>query len=230
MAAERTGVSVLDLEKFVQHYTYKFPNEVIKELQLKTYQRNEYILRTGNEIDGLYFLIEGQYYVSSIEITGRELLLRYCKKPAILGDIELIERCIIQSNCIAAETCEFLFIPLHTYKKYLQHDANFTQILLKELAYKLKTCTISSRVNALSSVATRLAAYYCTLESVETSSEYIETRTLDEVASLIGTTKRHLNRILKKWSEEEVVIRNGDTLQILNWEKIKQYSNDVRFE
>lgn len=220
----------MDLEKFIQYYTYKFPNEVIKDLQLKKYQRNEYILKTGDEIDGLYFLIEGQYYVSSIEITGRELLLRYCKEPAILGDIELIERCIIQSNCIAAESCEFLFIPLHTYTKHLQHDADFTQLLLKELAYKLKTCTISSRVNALSSVSTRLAAYYCTLASVETSSDYIETRTLDEVASLIGTTKRHLNRILKKWSEEKAVIRNGDTLQIINWEKIKQYSHDVRFE
>lgn len=220
----------MNLEKFVQHYTYKFSNEVISELQLKTYERNEYIVKTGDEIDGLYFLIEGQYYVSSIEITGRELLLRYCKKPAILGDIELIERCMIQSNCIAAEKCEFLFIPLHTYQTYLQHDAQFSQLLLKELAYKLKTCTISSRVNALSSVATRLAAYYCTLAAVETSSEYIETRTLDEVASLIGTTKRHLNRILKKWSDEEVIIRNGDTLQILNWEKMKQYSNDVRFE
>ena len=59
------------------------------------------------------------------------------------------------------------------------------------------------------------------LASVETSSEYIETRTLDEVASLIGTTKRHLNRILKKWSEEEAIIRNEDTLQILNWEKMR---------
>ncbi len=220
----------MDLDKFVQHYTYNFSNEVIKEIQLKTYQRNEYILKTGDEIGGLYFLIEGQYYVSSVEITGRELLLRYCKKPALLGDIEVIERCIIQSNCIAAESCKFLFIPLHVYVKYLQYDTNFTKLLLKELAYKLKTCTISSRVNALSSVATRLAAYYCTLESVETSSEYIEIRTLDEVASLIGTTKRHLNRILKKWSEEEVIVRNGDTLQILDWGKIKQYSNGVRFE
>ena len=113
----------MDLDKFAEHYTYKFPNEVIKVLQLKTYQRNEYIVKTGNEIDGLYFLIEGQYYVSSIEITGRELLLRYCKKPAILGDIELIEQCMIQSNCIAAENCEFLFIPLHTYKKYLHLES-----------------------------------------------------------------------------------------------------------
>lgn len=220
----------MDLAIFEQYYDYKFSNEVTKEMQIKSYEPNEAILKNGDEIEGLYFLIEGQYYVSSIEITGRELLLRYCKAPAILGDIELVEHCIIQSNCTAAENCKFLFIPLHIYKKYLYLDATFTNLLLKELAYKLKTCTVSSRVNALSSVATRLAAYYCTLESVETSSSYIETRTLDEVAALIGTTKRHLNRILKKWSEEEAIIRLGDTLQILDWDKIKYYSNDIRFE
>ena len=119
---------------------------------------------------------------------------------------------------------------MHTYKRFLQHDAACSQLLLKELAYKLKTCTISSRVNALSSVETRLAAYYCTLASVETSSEYIETRTLDEVAALIGTTKRHVNRILKAWQEEGVVVRTGHTLHIVDWEKLKRYSNDVRFE
>lgn len=217
-------------EKFTQLYTYEFSEEVKKEIQFKIYKSNEYILKTGDEIDGLYFLLEGQYYVTSIEITGRELLLRYCKKPAILGDIEIIEGCVIQSNCIAAEDCKFLFIPIHTYKEYLQYDGQFAQILLKELAYKLKTCTISSRVNALSSVATRLAAYYCTVASVHSNSDYIKTKTLDEVASLIGTTKRHVNRILKQWSEEGILVRNGDTIEIVNWEKMKQYSNDVRFE
>ena len=220
----------MDLQLFTQHYEYIFPRELEQQLQLKTYERNDVIVETGQEMDGLYFLLEGQYYVSSMEITGRELLLRYCKVPAILGDIEIIDDCIVQSNCIAAETCTFLFIPLHVYKAHLQYDAKFTQLLLKELAYKLKTCTISSRVNALSSVETRLAAYYCTLASMETSSDYIETRTLDEVAALIGTTKRHLNRILKKWSEEQIIVRNGQTLQILKWDEMERYSEDVRFE
>lgn len=220
----------MSLQKFAQHYTYQFPSEVVQQLQTKTYERQEAIVQTGDDIDGIYFLVEGCYYVSSVEITGRELLLRYCKAPAILGDIEVIERCNIQSNCIAAERCEFLFVPMHTCKQFLQHDAAFSQLLLKELAYKLKTCTISSRVNALSSVATRLAAYYCTLASVNTGSEYIETRTLSEVASLIGTTKRHVNRILKAWQEERIVVRTGDTLHIVDWKKLERYSNDVRFE
>ena len=220
----------MNLEKFNQLYTYAFPSQVMEELQQRTFQTNEYILKTGDEFDGLYFLIEGKYYVSSLEITGKELLLRYSKKPAILGDIEVIEQCTIQSNCIAAEVCEFIYIPLSTYKKYLENDAKFTQLLLKELAYKLKTCTISSRVNALSPVSVRLAAYYCTVDSTNLNSDYITSNKLGEVASLIGTTKRHLNRILKQWSEEGIILREGDQIQILNWEKIKRYSNDVRFE
>ena len=85
-------------------------------------------------------------------------------------------------------------------------------------------------MNALSPVSVRLAAYYCTVESTSTNSEYITSNNLDEVASLIGTTKRHLNRILKQWSEEGIIHRNGDQIQIVNWEQIEQYSNEVRFE
>lgn len=217
-------------EKFTELYAYTFSDEVKKEIQFRTFESDEYILKAGDEIDGLYFFIDGEYYVSSMEITGRELLLRYCKKPSILGDIEIMEDCQVQVNCIATKTCQFLITPLHTYKKFLQFDGPFSQLLLKELAYKLKTCTISSRVNALSSVSTRLAAYYCTVASRDSNSDYIETKTLDEVAALIGTTKRHVNRILKKWTEEGIIVRNGNTIQIVNWEMIEKYSNDVRFE
>ena len=205
------------LQKFKKLYNYTFPEKVIDEIKCRTYSPKDLILTTGEEIDGLYFLLEGKYYVSSIEITGKELLLRYSKVPSILGDIEVFEKCEVQSNCIAAQPCEFVFVPNSTFESYLQHDAQFLKLLLRELAYKLKTCTTSSRVNALSPVSVRLAAYYCTVASGNSNSEYIFVGSLEEVASLIGTTKRHLNRILKKWSEEEAIIRNGDTLQILNW-------------
>ncbi|MGN7479388.1 Crp/Fnr family transcriptional regulator [Solibacillus silvestris] len=220
----------MDLEKFSNVYTYTFPSELIAEIQWKTYEPNDAILTAGDEIDGLYFLVEGKYYVSSLEITGKELLLRYSKVPAILGDIEVLEQCTIQSNCIAAERCEFIFVPLITYKNCLQNDALFAQLLLKELAYKLKTCTVSSRVNALSPVSVRLAAYYCTIASGNANSEYIISNKLDEVAALIGTTKRHLNRIMRQWQEEGLIYRQGDNVQFLDWDAIQSYSEGVRFE
>ncbi len=150
----------MELSQFAAIYNYLIPNTVEKEVTIRTYISNEYILTAGEEIDGFYFLISGKYFVSSQEITGKELLLRYCQAPAVMGDIEILEDCVIQSNCVAAEPCSFVFIPKQAYEKELKYDAAFTQILLKELAYKLRTCTISSRVNALSPANVRLAAFF----------------------------------------------------------------------
>ena len=220
----------MHLNKFSSIYSYKFKDEISNEITLRSYLPHEYILKAGDEIDGFYFLIEGKYLVSSVEITGKELLLRYCQQPSIMGDVEIFEECMIQSNCIAAEKCDFVFIPCSVYDKYLKQDSDFNRMLLKELAYKLRTCTISSRVNALSSASVRLAAYICTVDSSSTFKEYLRTNTLDDVASLIGTTKRHLNRILKRWSEAGIVERTNEDIKILNREKIKEISESVRFE
>jgi len=220
----------MHFETFTGIYAYTFQDQFKKNIEFRSYEPNESILSVGEDIDGLYFLLEGKYYVSSPEITGKELLLRYCQKPAIMGDIEIFQDCSVQSNCVAAEKCLLLFIPYTLYEQELKYDSGFTQMLLQELACKLRTCTISSRVNALSSVSLRLAAYLCTIESPSRLKEYIMTNTLDEVASLIGTTKRHLNRVLKQWSDEGIVQRNNETIQIIDWSKIEEISEDVRFE
>lgn len=221
----------MELSQFAAIYNYLIPNTVEKEVTIRTYISNEYILTAGEEIDGFYFLISGKYFVSSQEITGKELLLRYCQAPAVMGDIEILEDCVIQSNCVAAEPCSFVFIPKQAYEKELKYDAAFTQILLKELAYKLRTCTISSRVNALSPANVRLAAFLCTIASGSNSkASYITTKNMEETAALIGTTKRHVNRILKQWIAQEIVERENDQIRVLQPDKLKEISEDVRFE
>lgn len=217
-------------ETFTRIYDYTFQDRFKNEVEIRSYEPNEYILNVGEVIKGFYFLLEGKYFVSSPEITGKELLLRYCQKPAIMGDIEYFQNCSVQSNCVAAEKSVFAFIPYELYGQHLKFDSEFTQILLHELAYKLHTCTISSRVNALSAVSLRLAAYLCTIESTSRFKDYIMTNSLDEVASLIGTTKRHLNRVLKQWSDEGIVRRDEQSIQIINWSRIEEISEDVRFE
>ncbi|MEC3575708.1 helix-turn-helix domain-containing protein, partial [Bacillus thuringiensis] len=72
--------------------------------------------------------------------------------------------------------------------------------------------------------------YLCTVESQSLLNQYIKTNSLDDVASLIGTTKRHLNRILKNWKEDGIIKREENRIQILNMDKIKEISENVRFE
>ncbi|WP_167518696.1 MULTISPECIES: helix-turn-helix domain-containing protein [Paenibacillus] len=85
-------------------------------------------------------------------------------------------------------------------------------------------------MNALASVEARFAAYLCTIYSDAYTKEYLSTSSLNEVASLIGTTKRHLNRIIKNWEEQHILSRSNDELQIINVEKLNTLSENIRYE
>ncbi|WP_042473505.1 Crp/Fnr family transcriptional regulator [Bacillus ndiopicus] len=215
------------LELFSTYYAYFSEN--LKKAEIRTFEKEEPILLAGEDIDGLYFLLEGSYNVLSPEINGKELLLRKCTPPSILGDIELFQHCVIQSHCIAKTRCTFLFITKQAYEQTFKFDTDFTQLLLEELTFKLKTCTTLSRVNALSSVAVKFAAYLCTIESPNITNGYLKVQNLQEVAALIGTTSRHMNRVLQKWTEQQIIERQDDTIHIKDWQAIQIISEGVRF-
>ena len=218
------------MELFEQIYSYKFPHHIVDDIKIRTYDKRNPILTVGEEINGFYFLIDGSYYVTSPESNGKELLLRRCTAPSICGDIEIFQHCLIQSNCVAIEQCTFVFIPIELYEQALKYEADFTALLLKELSFKLKTCTTLSRVNALSSVSVKLAGYLCTIHSTQSPDEYLIVQNLKDVADLLGTTNRHINRLLKKWADEQIIIRLDDSIQIIDLNRLERISENIRYK
>lgn len=206
------------------------PNNSLSDIKIRTYHEKQAILTVGEEMDGFYFLIDGSYYVTSPESNGKELLLRRCTAPSILGDIEIFQECLIQSNCVAIERCTFVFIPIELYEQALKFEADFTALLLKELSFKLKTCTTLSRVNALSSVSVKLAGYLCTIHSTQSPDEYLIVQNLKDVADLLGTTNRHINRLLKKWADEQIILRVDDSIQIIDLNRLERISENIRYK
>ncbi|WP_449601285.1 cyclic nucleotide-binding domain-containing protein [Paenibacillus sp. Marseille-Q9583] len=47
-------------------------------IQIRVYEQNEIILHEGDELDGIFFQVEGRTKVSSSVGTGKSLLLRFC--------------------------------------------------------------------------------------------------------------------------------------------------------
>lgn len=218
------------LARFTQIYNYSFPAQHVAKIATRTYEEGEPILTVGGEIDGFYFLLTGSYYVTSPESNGKELLLRRCTAPSILGDIEIFQQCSIQSNCIATEHCRFLFISTALYEQALQFDANFTRLLLKELSFKLQTCTLLSRVNALSPVSVKLAGYLCTIYAAKSPDDYYIVHNMKDIADLLGTTNRHINRILKKWEDAQIISRVDDSIQIIDLQQLEAISENIRYQ
>lgn len=196
-------------------------------LQQRVYEAGAVITEVGSMIDGFYFLLSGTYYVTSPEANGKALLLRRCTTPAIIGDVELFQECSVQAQCEAITRCTFLFIPTAYYTSTLRFQAPFTELLLRELAFKLKTCTTLSRVNALSSVSVKLAAYLCTIHTEQQA--YLIVEQPQHIADLIGTTTRHVNRILKRWEDDGILQRTQDHIHITQLDTLRDLSHGVRY-
>lgn len=223
-------MKLTEIQTYIENYELQILLPHVEFIQLKKYDAGDNILTEGYQIDGLYLLVNGKCRVATTEITGKSLLLRFCSPFSILGDIECFQKVPIQSEVHAEEPCTFLFIPIDYYKHTLSLEPKFLQLLLKELAYKLQTCTTASRVNLLASAETRFASYLCTIKLDNTFAKQLATNNLEEIASLIGTTPRHLNRIIQKFQEKGILQKTRHQLIITDWSSVEKLSEGIRYE
>lgn len=199
-------------------------------IQLREYDSDEYVLTEGDELEGLYFQVEGLTRVSSSVETGKSLLLRFCHPLSIFGDIELIQKVVVQSQVQAVQPSKFLFINIQTVERNLMQDYRFLNELLKHLSYKLQTCTAASRINSLSSVEERFAIYLMSTRLPKEFGKEISTPHIPEIASVIGTTPRHLNRLIQKLSDLEILCKKRKGFVVLDWERVDELSNGLRYD
>ena len=196
-----------------------------------SYDPGELVLKEGEQMDALQFLVEGRVKISSSAQTGKVLLLRFCEPFAIIGDIELIQKVVVQSQVEAVQNTLCIAVPFKYIYDHAIHEPKFLMYLLTHVTYKLQTCTTASRVNLLASVENRFASYLLT--TIHDENEFgkeIRTTNTQEIADLIGTTSRHLNRVILKLSEQGVIGRERDTIYILDKKALEQLSNGIRYE
>ena len=198
---------------------------------LRSYSPSEVILKEGDELDGMYFQVSGKTKVTTSLENGKSLLLRFCHPQAIFGDVELFQKVEIQSQVEAVEETSLLFLDKQTIELYLLKDPLFLRELSKHLAYKLQTCTTASRVNLLATVEARFASYLLTTRDNHNHfGREITTNQTEEIASLIGTTQRHLNRIIHSFIQKKVIVKENKTFIVLDWGILEVLSNGVRYE
>ncbi|MGG1616468.1 Crp/Fnr family transcriptional regulator [Paenibacillus sp. NRS-1782] len=112
----------------------------------------------------------------------------------------------------------------------LMQNHRFKNELLKHLSYKLLTCTTASRINLLASVEERLASYLLTTQLQNEFGKEIQTPHIPEIASLIGTTARHVNRVIQKLSDDNILRKEQKKITVLDWDRLDELSNGLRYE
>lgn len=220
-----------EIEQWLESFQIKqlFHPDTIQQMTMLRLQSGDILVNSGDMLQTLYVQVDGKLKITNVLPNGRTLLLRFCQPISLIGDVELVngEQAIVQAEAVSKTT--LLAVPHRLLKENEMKHAPFLQYLLEQVCHKLNTISLSASMNVLTSVDSRFASY---LLSITNQSEHLkfkrgelETTKLTEIAELLGTSYRHLNRVIKQFIEHGIIEKQYSEIVIKDVEALKQLSN-----
>ncbi|ULO05538.1 cyclic nucleotide-binding domain-containing protein [Paenibacillus sp. 19GGS1-52] len=210
-----------------------FSPRVTQKMELRCYEDGEAICSVGDHIDGLFVLVEGKLKIQTLLPNGKSMLVRFAKPMALIGDVELLHQYPVKNQVNSVGHSLLLVAGRKLLLRELEENAALLRFLVGELSHKLYTLGQTSALNLLYPVENRFASYLLSLFADNSGVQRVEeirTSSLIETAELLGTSYRHLNRIVRRFIDEGMIARKRGRLSVLDEAKLSELANGNLYE
>jgi CRP-like cAMP-binding protein len=164
----------------------------------------------------LYFLVEGQVQCSHYQPNGNLAVFALSVPFCAIGDLEILSKEQVYSNVIAVQDTWMLGIARSNIERYGANEPRFLRFIIEQLREKLYKAD-SLKVNDTLPAIKRLAIYLLSQEEKDA----VMLPDKEGLASLMGTTQRHLNRVLKQLVDAGVLSAGYPYVKILDRNALK---------
>ncbi|MCI0709753.1 MAG: helix-turn-helix domain-containing protein [Chloroflexi bacterium] len=215
-------MTVVNADRTIEHYISAFNmtsflnDDLLDYLQLFHFPAYSNIYIEQDEQDYLHFLVEGQVQCHHYHPNGKLAVFALMKPFAAVGDLEILNKERVKSNVIATQDTTMLGIASPIIHRYGVDDPRFLRFLIDQLKKKLYAANFWQENHVLP-VINRLSLYM--LAGVASNGEMVLPGK-EELASLLGTTTRHLNRVLKQLVESGSISDAYPAVRILDREAL----------
>ncbi|MBC7959333.1 MAG: helix-turn-helix domain-containing protein, partial [Vallitaleaceae bacterium] len=126
----------------------------------------------------------------------------------------------------ALEECVCIGLPMKIAVNQGLNNPEFLRFLCKHLVEKLDSITFKSSMNMLYELEIRLASYLIQSYNKQTSVFVVQSNYAD-LAELLGTSYRHLNRTLIAMEEKGILQKKGRQITLLKVAELKQLGKEM---
>ncbi len=113
--------------------------------------------------------------------------------------------------------------PIQAVNSIALKDLNFLMYITKNLSNKLAQCSVTSSITITYPLENKLASYLLAMNS----NNIIMIDNYSNLADLLGTSYRHLNRVLNKLVEKGIILKDKNEIKILNKEELENICVDL---
>ncbi|PYE44261.1 cyclic nucleotide-binding domain-containing protein [Paenibacillus barcinonensis] len=203
----------------------------LTELRLLEADQGETICEKGERPERLYFLVQGKLKIFTTLSNGKSLLLRFSTPLALVGDLELVNGKNANNTVQSVNRSLLLAISYRAIQNTYVENSKFLHFMLSQVTHKLHTFSNLSSLNMLYPVESRFASYLLSItEQDAAASEEIQTSKLTELADLLGTSYRHLNRVIQDLCGRDIIRKVRRKIVIQNIEELRDIAGGNIYE
>ncbi|WP_442600241.1 Crp/Fnr family transcriptional regulator [Neobacillus sp. D3-1R] len=210
-----------------------FNNEIKPYLSLYHFEQGELICSQGDSTEFLYVLVKGKVKIFTTSSEGKTLILSFKNPLEVIGDIEYVQGIDIINTVEAVSAGYMIGVHHDKLNSFLKDYSPFLQFLLDIITQKFYLKSNSMSFNLMYPVEVRLASYLLSINVDEDNLQLngqISTSHLTDIANLIGTSYRHLNRVIHQFCLNGVIERKKGFLFIKDREGLKLLAGDNIYE
>lgn len=203
--------------------------EIIVEHKVTAYfKAGESIFKEGNEPKGIYRIKKGKVKKFTATNFGTEHIFYVCKEGEYLGYHAVLSEELYLDSATALTDCEIEFISKWGFRNAVDKSHMLSQRLLKNLSHEFGVFLNATKLLAKYTVRERSALNLLILEGkfkkdIEEETEIVISR--DDLASMVGTAKESLVRMLKDFKEEKLITAKGRSIFIKDYKGLAKVSN-----
>ncbi|WP_413378096.1 Crp/Fnr family transcriptional regulator [Paenibacillus taichungensis] len=181
------------------------------------FEKCELICREGETSEYLYVLVEGKVKIFTTSPQDKTLVLCFKTPLEVVGDIEYVRESNVVNTVQAVSPVVMLRIHYQWLAELASDYAPLLKFLLKIISHKFYIDSNFSNFNLMYPVEVRLASYLLSISTEEAGTvvhEELDAFNLTDIANLIGTSYRHLNRVIQKLCADGLIMRDQGFIMV----------------
>jgi len=203
--------------------------KMIKANMITAYfKAGQSIFKEGQQPKGIYRVKKGKVKKSTQTNFGTQHIFYVCSEKEYLGYHSILSQELYPDSAVALVDSEIEFITEDDFLRAVDASHLLSQRLLKNLSHEFRVFINATKMLAKHTVRERSALNLLILESKFRLQNQEETEIIinrDDLASMVGTAKESVVRMLKDFKEEQLITTKRSSIFIKNYSGLVKVAN-----
>jgi CRP-like cAMP-binding protein len=196
----------------------------------QSFKKGEIVFREGFYPSGIFYIIDGKVKKYKVDKDGREQIIYVANSGELVGYHAILAEDRYPDSASTLEHSAITFIPKEDFLMVLQQSSVLNNRLLKTLSHEFSVLANSVTLFAQKSVRERLALQLIVMrekykENFEPGIPIEINLSRDDLASLVGTARENVVRVLTEFKEGQILETKGRKIIVLDIRKLIAIAN-----